>query len=247
MRGSPLPLGVRCGGLVGGNRGGGEVGGDGFELLQGGAEVFDDLGGDEIGVREGGDVLQGVVFEPEDVKAGFIAGEQFVQGVGAPTAGGVVRGPGEDAGVAVLGTRPEPGRGRVAGRRRPETQCRTSDGTLAPALPTANTCDRFITASLRRYEVSRPDVRRSPLLRRPRSSILSNVARCSAKNKTAARGVEQNADSSGNVRRNKDARSSAGPGPPSHGSTAVVQTRTRTYDALAWATPGYRYVPVHGH
>jgi len=40
---------------------------DGFELLQGGAEVFDDFGGDDGGVGEVVGVLQRLVLEPEDV------------------------------------------------------------------------------------------------------------------------------------------------------------------------------------
>jgi hypothetical protein len=41
-------------------------------------QVFDDLGGDYVGGGEIGCVFKAVVFEPEDVQAGFIAFDQLV-------------------------------------------------------------------------------------------------------------------------------------------------------------------------
>jgi hypothetical protein len=41
-------------------------------LLQRGAEVFDDLGGDDGRGREAVGVLQRIVLEPEDVEAGLV-------------------------------------------------------------------------------------------------------------------------------------------------------------------------------
>ena len=36
-------------------------------------EIFDDLGGDDIGVREVGAVFEGFIFQPEDVEIEFVA------------------------------------------------------------------------------------------------------------------------------------------------------------------------------
>jgi len=43
-------------------------------------EVFDDLGGDDVGIRKVGAVLKRFVFEPEDVEVEFVALEQLLIG-----------------------------------------------------------------------------------------------------------------------------------------------------------------------
>jgi hypothetical protein len=48
------------------------------ELIESGLQVLHDLGGDHVGGREVGGVLQAVVFEPENVQAGLVAFDQFV-------------------------------------------------------------------------------------------------------------------------------------------------------------------------
>jgi hypothetical protein len=78
-----------------------ELGADRLELLQGGAQVFDDLGGDRVRVREGGGILQAFVAEPEDVQADLVALEQLVVGERAPAAVRVGIGPGRGARVAI--------------------------------------------------------------------------------------------------------------------------------------------------
>ena len=47
--------------------------GDGAEVVEGGGEVVDDFGGDEVGAGEVVEVLEAVVFEPEDVEVEFVA------------------------------------------------------------------------------------------------------------------------------------------------------------------------------
>ena len=59
-------------------RGGAQVGVDEVELLQGGAEVLGDLGGDDVGLGEAGGVFLAVVFQPEDIEAGLVASDQIV-------------------------------------------------------------------------------------------------------------------------------------------------------------------------
>ena len=49
--------------------------GDEAELFEGGFEVVDDFLGDHIGIGQIGGVFEGVVFEPEEVEAGFVAGD----------------------------------------------------------------------------------------------------------------------------------------------------------------------------
>ena len=48
------------------------------ELLQRRFQVFHDLLGDDIGIGEVVGGFEGVVLEPEDVEAGFIAADEFV-------------------------------------------------------------------------------------------------------------------------------------------------------------------------
>ncbi len=43
------------------------------ELGESGLEVFDDLGGDDVGIGKVGTVLDAVVFEPKDVEIEFVA------------------------------------------------------------------------------------------------------------------------------------------------------------------------------
>ena len=43
------------------------------ELLQRRLQIFDDLGGDHVGVGQVGGVLQALVLEPEDVQAELVA------------------------------------------------------------------------------------------------------------------------------------------------------------------------------
>ena len=57
--------------------------------------------GDHVGVGKIGGVFEGVVFEPEDVEAGFVAGDEFVVGVGTPAAVGFLVGPGGFASVPI--------------------------------------------------------------------------------------------------------------------------------------------------
>jgi len=71
------------------------------ELFERCFEVVDDFLGDDVGVGKIGGVFEGVVFEPEDVEAGFVAGDQLVIIVGAPTAVGFLVGPGGFAIVAI--------------------------------------------------------------------------------------------------------------------------------------------------
>ena len=71
------------------------------KLFQSGFEVIDDFLGDDVGVGEIGGVFKGVVFDPEDVEAGFVASHKFVVVVGTPAAVGFFIGPGGFAGVAI--------------------------------------------------------------------------------------------------------------------------------------------------
>ena len=57
------------------------------ELVQRGLQILDDLGGDHVGGGEIGGVFQAVVFEPEDVQAGFVALDQVVVGEGVEALG----------------------------------------------------------------------------------------------------------------------------------------------------------------
>ena len=52
---------------------GGEVGIDQGELVEGGLQVLDDLGGDDVGIGEVGGVLEALVAQPEDVEVGLVA------------------------------------------------------------------------------------------------------------------------------------------------------------------------------
>ena len=57
-------------------------------------KVFDDFGGDDVGIGGGvGGVFQAFLAEPEDVEAGFVAGDDLFVGVGAPAAIGSLFGP----------------------------------------------------------------------------------------------------------------------------------------------------------
>ncbi len=58
--------------------------GNGFELLQCGAEVFCDLGRDDVRGRQVGTLFEGFVFEPEDVEVDLVALEEVGVVVGAP-------------------------------------------------------------------------------------------------------------------------------------------------------------------
>ena len=40
--------------------------------------------GDDVGIGKIGAVFEALVLEPEDVEAGFVAGDQFVLAIGAP-------------------------------------------------------------------------------------------------------------------------------------------------------------------
>ena len=60
-----------------------------LELFKRCAQVFDDLGGDEVGVFEVGRVFQTVVLEPEDVQAHLVALEQIFITIRPPAALGV--------------------------------------------------------------------------------------------------------------------------------------------------------------
>ena len=64
-------------------------------------EVVDDFLGDDVGIGEIGGVFEGIVFEPEDVEAGFVAGNEFVVVVCAPASIWFLVGPGGCAVVSV--------------------------------------------------------------------------------------------------------------------------------------------------
>ena len=49
-------------------------------MLEGGFEVFGDVGGDDFGSREVGGVFEGLVLEPEDVEVDLIALEEVLVG-----------------------------------------------------------------------------------------------------------------------------------------------------------------------
>jgi hypothetical protein len=57
------------------------------ELIQGGLEVFDDLGGKNGRVGEFGGITQAVVAEPDDVEVGFVAFDQVFVGEGVEAFG----------------------------------------------------------------------------------------------------------------------------------------------------------------
>ena len=63
-----------------------KLGLDRLELLERGAQVFGDLGSNQIGVGQVGGVFERLVLEPEDVEADLVALEQLVITVGAPAA-----------------------------------------------------------------------------------------------------------------------------------------------------------------
>ena len=65
-------------------------------------EVFDDVGGEGVGIREVIEVGEGLVLDPEIVKAGLVALEEELHGEAAPAAVRVVLGPGLLALIAVL-------------------------------------------------------------------------------------------------------------------------------------------------
>ena len=52
-----------------------------FEAFQGRLDVFDDVGGENVGIGQVVEVGQGFVFEPEDVEVGFVAGDDVGVGV----------------------------------------------------------------------------------------------------------------------------------------------------------------------
>ena len=60
-----------------------------LELFKRCAQVFDDLGGDHVGVFQVGRVFQAVVLEPEDVEAELIPLRELVIAVRPPSALGV--------------------------------------------------------------------------------------------------------------------------------------------------------------
>ncbi len=57
-----------------------------LELFEGGAKVFDDFGGDDVGCGEVGAVFERFVASSEYVEVGFTAGDDLVVGVAAPGA-----------------------------------------------------------------------------------------------------------------------------------------------------------------
>jgi hypothetical protein len=64
----------------------GEVGVDQGDLVEGGLEVLDDPGGDDVRLLEGRGVVQALVAQPEDVEVGLVAGDEVVVVVRAPAA-----------------------------------------------------------------------------------------------------------------------------------------------------------------
>lgn len=60
----------------------GQVRLDGFELLQGRAQVFDELSGDDVGVWQVGGVLQALVLEPDAARGHLDEGAGAVIGQG---------------------------------------------------------------------------------------------------------------------------------------------------------------------
>ena len=73
-----------------------QVGRDLGELVEGGLQVFGNLGGYDIGVGKTGRVFQTIVLEPEDVQAELVALEELVivegpEAVGGPALVAVVR------------------------------------------------------------------------------------------------------------------------------------------------------------
>jgi hypothetical protein len=70
-------------------------------LLERSFEVIDDFLGDDVGVGKVGRVFEGVIFEPEDVEAGFVSGNELAIVIGSPTAIGFLVGLGGFAVVAV--------------------------------------------------------------------------------------------------------------------------------------------------
>ena len=57
--------------------------------------------GDNVGSVKVGAIFEAVVFEAEDVEAGFVPGDEFIVVVGVPSAIQVFVGPGRFEGVAV--------------------------------------------------------------------------------------------------------------------------------------------------
>jgi hypothetical protein len=75
---------------------------DGAEVLESGFKVFGDVFGEVFGIGEIVEVGKALVFEPGDVEAGFIAGDELGVGEPAPAAVGALFGvPGLFTGVAV--------------------------------------------------------------------------------------------------------------------------------------------------
>jgi hypothetical protein len=58
-------------------------------LFESGFEIFDDFLGEHVGIGEIVGVFEASVSEPEDIKAGFVAVDEFVVIVCAPAAGGI--------------------------------------------------------------------------------------------------------------------------------------------------------------
>src|SRR5436309_1348975 len=63
------------------------------ELFEGGLEVVHDFLGDDVGIGKVVGGFEALVLEPEDVEAGFVAGNKFVIVVGAPAAVWFLLGP----------------------------------------------------------------------------------------------------------------------------------------------------------
>ena len=62
-----------------------QVFGDEAELLEGRFQVFDDFGGDDVGIGQVICILQQLMAQPEDVQVNLVAGHDFVVGIGAPS------------------------------------------------------------------------------------------------------------------------------------------------------------------
>ena len=81
---------------------GAEVRCDFGELSEGGLEVFDDVGGDDLGSGKIGAVFEGFVFQPENIQVDLVAFDQVFVFVGSPAAFLVLLRPGGLSFVAVL-------------------------------------------------------------------------------------------------------------------------------------------------
>jgi len=80
-----------------------QICGDFAELFKGRFEVFDDLLGEYVGIREIVGLFEAFISEPEDIETGFIAVDEFFVIVRAPAAVGILVGPGRRPLMAVLG------------------------------------------------------------------------------------------------------------------------------------------------